>query len=375
MSSLSDALEVGKAVRTEFSEKNVPFMAAGIAYNAFVSLAPLLILLLLFVSVVGADLEQRMITVAEESLPGPIADVVAQVFTGDAAAGVSAVSLLVLVWGSFKIFRGLDTAFSELYESERENSFVDQLEDGAVVGVVLALAVVATVAVSTVYARFTEAVPYLGFLTPLVLVGGLVLAFFPIYYRFPDADLTWREALPGAVFAAVGWAALQSLFQVYLSFKGGGSESFFGGVIVVVTWLYFSGLVLLLGAVVNAVLGGHSTGAPGGVGRGAALRKTDATQSTMDRDELASYLRDLRRRVTNHYEELDWATDPTVQNVRPDDDAVVRERDGTVRTYRPMSDPDPEFEVFERSRRVDDEREQIVTIRWREPDSDADEDE
>jgi len=32
-----------------------------------------------------------------------------------------------------KIFRGLDTAFSEIYASTEENSLVDQLQDGAVV--------------------------------------------------------------------------------------------------------------------------------------------------------------------------------------------------------------------------------------------------
>jgi membrane protein len=62
MQPLSDSLGVGRQVAAEFSEKNVSFMAAGIAYNAFVSLAPLLVLLLLVVSVVGGGLQQRLIT-------------------------------------------------------------------------------------------------------------------------------------------------------------------------------------------------------------------------------------------------------------------------------------------------------------------------
>lgn len=44
MSGLSDARGFGKRVLSEFSEKNVTFIAAGLAYNAFVSLAPLLLL-------------------------------------------------------------------------------------------------------------------------------------------------------------------------------------------------------------------------------------------------------------------------------------------------------------------------------------------
>lgn len=43
-----------KRVITDFSEKNVTFMAAGIAYNAFISLAPLLLLVLFLTAVFGA---------------------------------------------------------------------------------------------------------------------------------------------------------------------------------------------------------------------------------------------------------------------------------------------------------------------------------
>lgn len=42
------------------------------------------------------------------------------------------------------------------------------------------------------------------------------------------------------------------------------------GVIVIDTWLYFSGLIPLLGAVINTVLGGDASDKSGGVGQGAA---------------------------------------------------------------------------------------------------------
>ena len=77
MVDISGVRNVGKAVATEFSEKNVPFMAAGIAYNAFLSLVPILAVLLVVVSAVGGGLERRIVALAGRSLPGPIADVVA----------------------------------------------------------------------------------------------------------------------------------------------------------------------------------------------------------------------------------------------------------------------------------------------------------
>lgn len=338
MSRISSVKRAGERVLSDVSEKNVTFMAGGIAYNALVSLAPTLLLLLFVVSAFGGGLEARVVAIAGQWLPAPIANVVEQVFEGDSsAAGASFVGVVVLLWGTLKIFRSLDTAFSEIYETEDDNSLVDQLKDGTVVLVALVVAVVATVGASVAFSALSGTLPFVGLLTPLVLVAGLCLAFLPMYYRFPDADLEVREVLPGVVFAAVGWAVLQGLFQVYLAFTDPSSGGFFGGVIVVVTYLYFSGVVMLVGAVVNAVLGGHSSGAAGGVGRGAA-----ATESrTLGGEELAAYLAGLRERLTGRYE-----------GMRPTDDAADLPR------------PAGDVEVVERTADGDDGSERVVTLRW-----------
>ncbi len=365
MQILSESRKAGKRVVEEFSEKNVTFMAAGIAYNAFVSLAPLLILLLLAVSLVGEGLQERLITTFEGSLPGPIADVVVQIFAADTATtGMSVVGLVVLLWGTLKIFRGLDTAFSEIYETEERNSFVDQLVDGSVVLVSLVVSIVATIAVTTVFSSVAGRIPFLGVLTPTVLVVGLVVAFSPMYYRFPDTELGWRDVLPGTVVAALGWAALQSLFQVYLLFKGDGSGGFFGGVILVVTWLYFSGLVLLLGAVLNAVISGHASGAAGGVGRGAGNGGDDVetrSERSLDRGELATYLQSLREQLTGHYTEMRPTTGAGRTDGHAGNDRVVPTPLG--------SSPSEEVEVVETTRTGDDGRERSVTLRWRTDDA------
>jgi membrane protein len=351
MSRRSRLLQTGRQVVTEVSEKNVTFMAAGIAYNAFISLAPVLVLLLVVVSAVGSGLEERVVAVASGSLPGPIADVVVGVFEGEGtSAGASVVSLVVVVWGTLKVFRGLDTAFAEIYETAEGNSFADKLGDGFVVLVGMLVAVLATVGVTAAFASLAGTVPFVGLLTPLVLVTGLVLAFLPMYYRFPNADVDVRDVLPGVVFAAVGWAAFQALFQMYIGVAGGGSGNFFGGVIVVVTWLYFSGLVLLLGAVINAVVGGHASGKAGGVGRGASGYETRRDES-MDRDEFAAYLGELREQFTGHYEGMRPTAGENVRALR-----------------RPTGD----VEVVEQTTPEGDGQGWEVAFRWRSPDGDSD---
>ncbi len=341
---LADSIGVMKTIGTEFSEKNVTFMAAGLAYNAFISLAPLLIVLLLAVSVVGGGLEDRILEIANTWMPGPIAEVIEDIFQDDdEASGASIIGMVVLIWGTLKIFRGLDTAFSEIYETTTENSFLDKFIDGIVVGIAILIAVLATVGVTAIFARLEGIIPYIGTITPLVLVAGLLVAFFPMYYRFPDVPVNWRMVLPGAAFAAIGWAAFQSIFQVYLTFAGDGSENFFGGVIIVITWLYFSGLVLLTGAIINAVIGGHTSGTAGGVGTGASDYTTEREEAYTKR-EISEYLEVLR---------TDLTTGPW--GARTHTDA------GGHRHY-PL--PHGRVKVIEQSKDLDSREEWSIALRW-----------
>ncbi|OLZ41185.1 hypothetical protein A6E15_09375 [Natrinema saccharevitans] len=253
------AVPFAKSVVTGISEKNVTFMAASIAYQAFISLLPLLILVFFLVAFVGGEgLAQQVSSVTEGFLPESGQVLLEEGIEGDTGSvGTSIIGLVALLWGSLKIFRGLDTAFSEIYATTDENSLVDQLQDGAVVFGAVGVALVAA-ALTTIAFAFFPTIPFLGLLNPLLLVVGLTIAFLPMYYRFPDADLSVRQVLPGVVVAAVGWALLQSLFQVYVAVSSSSdSAGPIGAILLLLTWLYFGGLILLVGAVVNATHSGH----------------------------------------------------------------------------------------------------------------------
>ncbi|NHN48121.1 YihY/virulence factor BrkB family protein [Halostella sp. JP-L12] len=253
---LRRALAVVVTVVRVARRKNIPFMAGSIAYNAFVSLLPLLLILFLVVAAVGDDpLALYVVRLTEEYLTPTAQLLVASALSDDAGqAGLSAISAVTLLWGTFKIFRGIDTAFGVLYGVAADSSIVDQLRDGAVVLFAVLFAILAAGVAGAAFAMFPE-IPFIGVLNPLLLVAGLTLAFFPMYYVFPDADVTAREVVPGTVTAAVGWAALEAVFQAYAAVASTYEVyGTIGAVLLLLTWLYFGGLVLLLGAVVNVVL-------------------------------------------------------------------------------------------------------------------------
>ena len=75
-----------------------------------------------------------------------------------------------------------------------------------------------------------------------------------IYYYAPDADQDWLWVTPGAVVATVLWLGSSLAFKFYLAAFTDyqGSYGAVGGIIVLLLWLYLSGLGILIGAELNA---------------------------------------------------------------------------------------------------------------------------
>ncbi|ELZ90270.1 YihY/virulence factor BrkB family protein [Haloferax sulfurifontis] len=249
------AVPVARAVVDTIREKEISFLAASISYYALVSLIPLLVLgVVIATAVGGAELQAQLQTLVEQYLVPTGQGLVEEALADRTGQGsVGAVSLALTVWGALKLFRGLDIAFSRIYGSEA-GGLLDQLRDGTIA---LASIGVGTIGVAVLTALLGLLdVPFIQLLSPILLLLTLCAAFFPLYYVFPDADLSPRQVVPGTVFAAVGWTLLGVGFGVYASVAGASVAGALGTLLLLVTWFYFSGLILLSGAVVNAVLAG-----------------------------------------------------------------------------------------------------------------------
>ncbi len=239
------------------TDRDITFLAAGFAYYAFVSLIPLVLLALVVGSIVGGEEgAQRLILLAGDFLPEAGEDLVVAALTTEAGrAEATVVALAVATWGALKVFRGLSLAFDKVYDEVAEDSLVDEIRDGLTVVLAGAGALALMIVVGAVLGLVAGTIPFAGALGWLVLLFGLVLVFLPIYYVLPPISVTAREILPGVAFAAVGWVILQAGFQLYAA-NAAQYEAYgaVGAVLLFVTWLYFAGIIILIGAVLNVVL-------------------------------------------------------------------------------------------------------------------------
>jgi len=206
-----------------------------------------------------------------------------------------------------KVFRALDTAFGNIYGTEQQDTLPAQLVDSAVVIGGIGASMVLMFALVGAFAALDLGVvmEVLGVLVlPIVLTG----AFLPIFYRFPDKDVTVREVLPGTVLAAVGWTVMQAAFQLYAGVASTSAYGVIGGVILLVTFLYFAGAIVILGAVVNVVLadnrtaGGEQVATVGPVPQGASA--TSYRQFQGDREPTSGYMAEREPRGAPDVAEL-----------------------------------------------------------------------
>ncbi len=245
-------------------DDRITFIAASLAYYAFVSLVPLMLLAVVAASAFGGEeLAFALANRAAEAF-GPQAGTLVQETLRNTAgqAGAGLVGTAVLLWSGLKLFRGMDVAFSTVYGSPLPDSIVGQVRDAVVTLGAVGVGITATVLVGVVIAVLDPDLIVAGFdlagvVGTLLLLGGLTAAFLPLYYFLPG-EVEIREAVPGAVFAAGGWTLLETGFRVYAA--GAGSYDAYGvlgAVLLLVTFLYFGGLILLVGVVLNAVLAGR----------------------------------------------------------------------------------------------------------------------
>ena len=276
-------LAVGRAVVATVRDRDVTFLAAGLSYYVLVSLVPLFTLGLVVATVVGgAEFAARVLSVAETYLLPTGSGLVAAALENRTGQGtLSVVSLAITAWGALKLFRGIDVAFSRIYDY-RPSPILRQLSDGVLALVTLGVAAAGVAAVTAAIA--VTDLPFVEVVGPLVLVSFLVVAFLPLYSVIPDVSVPVRQALPGAVLAAAGWAVLGAGFGVYARVSTGVAGAL-GGVLLLVTWFYLSGVLVLTGAALNAVLaGGSGATVPPAADAGGRSPDGAAADARRDRD-------------------------------------------------------------------------------------------
>jgi len=259
----------------QFSENRCAAMAAGIAFYAAFSLAPTLVMVIAIsgwffgAEAARGELFRQVHSVLGNDAAAAVTTIVQNAHRSGGAGGIAAIiSFVLLAVGASATFSSLNSALNIVWPSvaPRASSVfalvrVRLISFGLVLGVafLLIVSLVLDTAITFVGNWIWGDSPYvvIGNLLQLA-VGWMVLAFaFAALLKFlPDAPVRWRDALVGGTVAAALFSAGKKLFALYLAHAGmANSFGAAGSLAVLLMWLYFSAVVLLLGAEFSAARG------------------------------------------------------------------------------------------------------------------------
>lgn len=274
--------ELSRRVWHEMSADNVTGYAAQLAYYFLFSLFPFFLFLAALIGYLPIpDLMQKIMGSLAGVMPGDamklVQDTVLELVTNQ-KGGLLSFGIIVALWSASGAVSAITDSLNRAYGVTEGRPFWKVR--GIALGLTVALAVLLIVGILLLMFG-----PTLGNVIaakvglshafeiawniarwPLVLFS-MIFAVALVYYYAPDVEQEWKWITPGSVFAVLGWVAVSALFAFYVDNFGSYSKTYgsIGAVIVLLTWMYLTGLFLLLGGEINseiehAAAGGKAEG-------------------------------------------------------------------------------------------------------------------
>lgn len=257
-------------MKAQMMEDNLNVVAAGVAFYAFVAVAPglaatiALYALFLDVGQLQTHLEALGQVVPAEVMP-ILREQITRIVEDNTAAGISAVvGLAIALYGSAKAVKALISGLNIAYDERERRGFL-RLNATAIIltlaGIVGMLVVVTLVAALPAILRSVGLSTGYGWLFSILrwpLLVAIFMTALAMLYRFAPSRAApkWRWISPGAVGAAFLWVAGSAAFSFYVSQFANYQKTYgsLGAIVVFLLWLLLSAYVILLGAELNTEL-------------------------------------------------------------------------------------------------------------------------
>ena len=260
-----------KRVYTDVIDDNVLVIAAGVAFFGLLAIFPAVTALILIAGYalnpedVAAELDE-LAALLPENAATIIQDQVVQVTGGsDGTTGLlSILSLLLAIYGATRGVKTLMAGINVAYGEKERRGFVRLnltayvLTAVLIFGVLVSLAMMIGTPAALAFVGVSQNVGFLVLAAQFILLAIMSVGGLSFLYRYAPSRRAakWRWILPGSVLATLLWMLGTMGFSVYAQNFATYNETYgaLGGVIILLTWMWLSAFIILLGAEVNAEL-------------------------------------------------------------------------------------------------------------------------
>jgi membrane protein len=260
----------------KWSKDRASVLGAALAFYTLFSLAPLLIIITVVVgyflgqATVQGDLLARLTGYVGKENAHNIMALIQDTYKPGSGIVATAIALFLMLFGSSTVFLMLKSALNDMWGvTSPETGFfylvLDRIKTFVVVMLVGSLLFVSIV-LKSLLAYFFDTVSRFLVVPVFVLqisdhVFSLVFisVLFAILYKvLPDAKVPWRFASRGAIVSALLFSIGNVFVGLYLTRQGIGSAyGAAGSLVVILMWVYYSALIIFLGAEFTQVYARH----------------------------------------------------------------------------------------------------------------------
>ncbi len=249
--------------------------SAQLAYYFFFAIFPGLVFLSSVLGLMGragSSVIENLLTNLSRLLPPSAYQILLGAFHETArasGAGKLAFGAVVALWSATAGMTAIEDTLNAVYKVRETRPLWKQYLTA--IALTLVTAVIMFLAMSVLF-YVNATVHFLRLGTPIALIiriaawpvafALLALLFAITYYWAPDVKQgRWQWITPGAFVGILGWILASVALRIYLHFFNSYSATYgsLGAVIILLTWFYVSGLMLLVGAAVNSSIEGVLT--------------------------------------------------------------------------------------------------------------------
>ncbi|WP_418302070.1 YihY/virulence factor BrkB family protein [Lysinibacillus fusiformis] len=256
---------IGRLKRVEISA-----LSAQLAYFFLLSFFPLLIFLVTLLPYLNLETTQVysfLVNVLPDEVYKLIENTLNEILTNRNSSLLS-IGVLGTIWSASKGINALIRALNKAYDTEGRAGILDRG-----LSLVFTVALVIVIAVALLLPVFGQQIGHflfsivgieeqfesvwhnLRWSIPPILIFIVLMG---IYWFVPNTSprLKILGVWPGAMFATLAWLVVTYAFSFYINNFANYSATYgsIGGVIILMLWLYFTGIILIFGGVLNATM-------------------------------------------------------------------------------------------------------------------------
>ncbi len=261
--------DIAFRVKDEITADHVSVVSAGVAFFGLLALFPAIAAL---VSIAARFMDPAQIEAQIESAASVLPQNAASILQGQAqsvastsetGAGLAALfGIVVSLYGASKGMRTLMEGMNIAYDEEEDRGFIKEYAVSFALTLFLIFGLLIAVAFTVLVPALLGNLGLPDMIVTLVewgrwpLLAILTMLGLAVLYRFGPSreDPEWRWVSWGSVIATVLWIVGSIAFSIYVRNFGSYNESYgaLGGVIILLTWLWLSAFIVLLGAEINS---------------------------------------------------------------------------------------------------------------------------